>query len=81
MLADRPHEAAGNGSPRWMAVGPRKRVHRTRPTGQLTRVAAAPVAAGRGGYAVSATAASLVYAEKVRDSWRYSSMLVASWDR
>ncbi len=37
MLAGRPHEAVGNGSPRWMAVGPRKRVHRTRPTGQLTR--------------------------------------------
>jgi hypothetical protein len=37
MLAGRPHEAAGNGSPRWMAVGPRKRVHRTRPTGQLAR--------------------------------------------
>ena len=26
MLAGRPHEAAGNGSPRWMAVGPRNRV-------------------------------------------------------
>ena len=37
MLAGRPHEAAGNGSPRWMAAGPRKRVHRTRPTGQLAR--------------------------------------------
>ena len=37
MLAGRPHEAVGNGSPRWMAAGPRKRVHRTRPTGQLTR--------------------------------------------
>ena len=37
MLAGRPHEAVGNGSPRWMAVGPRKRVHRTRPTGQLAR--------------------------------------------
>ena len=36
MLAGRPHEAAGNGSPRWMAVGPRKRAHRTRPTGRLT---------------------------------------------
>ena len=36
MLAGRPHEAAGNGSPRWMAVGPRfTRVHRTRPTGRL----------------------------------------------
>jgi hypothetical protein len=37
MLAGRPHEAAGNGSPRWMAAGPRKRVHRTRPTGRLAR--------------------------------------------
>jgi len=37
MLAGRPHEAVGNGSPRWMAVGPRKRVHRTRPTGRLAR--------------------------------------------
>src|ERR1700730_6608625 len=37
MLAGRPHEAAGNGSPRWMAAGPRKWVHRTRPTGRLTR--------------------------------------------
>ena len=37
MLAGRPHEAAGNGSPRWMAAGPRKRAHRTRPTGRLTR--------------------------------------------
>jgi sugar lactone lactonase YvrE len=37
MLAGRPHEAAGNGSPRWMATGPRKRVHRTRPTGRLAR--------------------------------------------
>jgi hypothetical protein len=36
MLAGRPHEAVGNGSPRWMAVGPRKRAHRTRPTGRLT---------------------------------------------
>ncbi len=36
-LAGRPHEAAGNGSPRWMAAGPRERVHRTRPTGQLAR--------------------------------------------
>jgi len=25
MLAGRPHEAAGNGSPRWMAAGPRSR--------------------------------------------------------
>ena len=25
MLAGRPHEAVGNGSPRWMAVGPRSR--------------------------------------------------------
>ncbi len=37
MLAGRPHEAAGNGSPRWMAAGPREPVHRTRPTGQLAR--------------------------------------------
>ncbi len=37
MLAGRPHEAAGNGSPRWMTVAPRKRGHRTRPTGRLTR--------------------------------------------
>ena len=37
MLAGRPHEAASNGSPRWMAAGPRERVHRTRPTGQLAR--------------------------------------------
>src|SRR5262245_16897028 len=37
MLAGRPHEAAGNGSPRWMAADPRERVHRTRPTGQLAR--------------------------------------------
>ncbi len=37
MLAGRPHEAASNGSPRWMAAGPRKRVHRTRPTGRLAR--------------------------------------------
>jgi hypothetical protein len=36
MLAGRPHEAAGNGSPRWMTAGPRKRAHRTRPTGRLT---------------------------------------------
>jgi len=36
MLAGRPHEAAGNGSPRWMTVAPRKRAHRTRPTGRLT---------------------------------------------
>ena len=35
MLAGRPHEAAGNGSPRWMAAGPRlARAHRTRPTGR-----------------------------------------------
>jgi hypothetical protein len=37
MLAGRPLEAVGNDSPRWMAVGPRERVHRTRPTGQLAR--------------------------------------------
>jgi subtilase family serine protease len=36
MLAGRPHEAVGNASPRWMTVGPRKRAHRTRPTGRLT---------------------------------------------
>src|SRR4029077_1575741 len=36
MLAGRPHEAAGNGSPRWMTAAPRKRAHRTRPTGRLT---------------------------------------------
>jgi hypothetical protein len=36
MLAGRPQEAAGNGSPRWMTVAPRKRGHRTRPTGRLT---------------------------------------------
>jgi hypothetical protein len=38
MLAGRPHEAAGNGSPRWMTAAPRKRAHRTRPTGRLTPV-------------------------------------------
>jgi hypothetical protein len=37
MLAGRPHQAAGNGSRRWMAVGPLTRVHRTRPTGRLAR--------------------------------------------
>jgi hypothetical protein len=37
MLAGRPHEAVGNGSPRWMAAGPLMRVHRTRPTGRLAR--------------------------------------------
>jgi hypothetical protein len=36
MLAGRPHEAVGNGSPRWMTAAPRKRAHRTRPTGRLT---------------------------------------------
>ena len=36
MPAGRPHEAAGNGSPRWMTAAPRKRAHRTRPTGRLT---------------------------------------------
>ena len=36
MLAGRPHEAAGNGSPRWMIAAPREREHRTRPTGRLT---------------------------------------------
>jgi len=38
MLAGRPHEAAGNGSPRWMTAAPRKRGHRTRPTGRLTPI-------------------------------------------
>ena len=38
MLAGRPHEAVSNGSPRWMAAGPRlTRVPRTRPTGRLAR--------------------------------------------
>jgi len=37
MLVGRPHEAVSNGGPRWMAAGPRERVHRTRPTGQLAR--------------------------------------------
>src|SRR3974390_3567800 len=36
MLAVRPHEAVGNGSPRWMTAASRKRAHRTRPTGRLT---------------------------------------------
>jgi hypothetical protein len=36
MLAGRPHEAVGNDSPRWMTAAPRKRAHRTRPTGRLT---------------------------------------------
>jgi hypothetical protein len=36
MLAGRPHEAVGNGSPRWMTADPRERAHRTRPTGRLT---------------------------------------------
>jgi hypothetical protein len=36
MPAGRPHEAVGNGSPRWMTAAPRKRAHRTRPTGRLT---------------------------------------------
>ncbi len=38
MLAGRPHEAAGNGSPRWMTAAPRERAHRTRPTGRLTPI-------------------------------------------
>jgi hypothetical protein len=38
MLAGRPLEAAGNGSPRWMTAGPRERAHRTRPTGRLARL-------------------------------------------
>ena len=37
MLVGRPHEAAGNGSPRWMAAGQLRLVHRTRPTGRLAR--------------------------------------------
>jgi hypothetical protein len=37
MLAGRPQEAVSNGSPRWMAAGPRERVHRTRPTACLAR--------------------------------------------
>jgi len=37
MLAGRPHEAASNGSPRWMAAGQLRLVHRTRPTGRLAR--------------------------------------------
>jgi hypothetical protein len=37
MLVGKPHEAVSNGGPRWMAAGPRERVHRTRPTGQLAR--------------------------------------------
>jgi hypothetical protein len=36
-LVGRPLEAVSNGSCRWMAAGPRERVHRTRPTGQLAR--------------------------------------------
>ena len=36
MLAGRPHETVGNGSPRWMTAAPRERAHRTRPTGRLT---------------------------------------------
>ena len=48
MLAGRPHEAAGNGSPRWMTVAPRKRAHRTRPTGRLTPFYVADL--GRNGY-------------------------------
>ena len=38
MLAGRPHEAVGNGSPRWMTAAPCKRAHRTRPTGRLTPI-------------------------------------------
>jgi len=36
MPAGRPHETAGNGSPRWMTAASRERGHRTRPTGRLT---------------------------------------------
>ena len=38
MLAGRPHEAAGNGSPRWMTAASRQARHRTRPTGRLTPI-------------------------------------------
>jgi len=38
MLAGRPHETAGNGSPRWMTAASRERAHRTRPTGRLTPI-------------------------------------------
>ncbi len=41
MLAGRPHEAAGNGSPRWMTAAPRERAHRTRPTGRVSAIVAA----------------------------------------
>jgi hypothetical protein len=59
MLAGRPHEAASNGSPRWMAVGPLRRVHRTRSTGRLAprlrvrpALAAPSPGAGRAGFQV-----------------------------
>ena len=51
MLAGRPHEAVGNGSPRWMTAAPREREHRTRPTGRLTPFY--PVDLGRNGHRVS----------------------------
>ena len=51
MLAGRPHEAAGNGSPRWMTADPRERVHRTRPTGRLTPINVADLR--RNGHQVS----------------------------
>ncbi len=51
MLAGRPHEAVSNGSPRWMAVGPLRRVHRTRPTGRLARrLSRRPVHPGQGAW-------------------------------
>jgi len=43
MLAGRPHEAVGNGSPRWMTAAPRERAHRTRPTGRLTPYQVSPL--------------------------------------
>ena len=52
-LAGRPHEAVGNGSPRWMTVAPRKRAHRTRPTGRLTLPS---IVVACDGYAVGASA-------------------------
>jgi hypothetical protein len=51
MLAGRPHEAVGNGSPRWMIAAPREREHRTRPTGRLTPIYGADL--GRNGHHVS----------------------------
>jgi hypothetical protein len=51
MLAGRPHEAVGNGSPRWMIAASREREHRTRPTGRLTPIYGADL--GRNGHHVS----------------------------